>query len=144
MSYDVIIVGASAAGLMCAIEAGKRGRKVGGIRPGRAGHRAGKGHGAGQGRVGQHPDPGAADLQLLDGRLIEEAGARAVAKAQRAALVGGRVKGEDDRLGRVGGGEVRAEEHRCDEASGWEAALAAGARRAWWQRGAGRWDGGRR
>ena len=26
--YDVIIVGAGAAGLMCAIEAGKRGRKV--------------------------------------------------------------------------------------------------------------------
>ena len=26
--YDVIIVGAGAAGMMCAIEAGKRGRKV--------------------------------------------------------------------------------------------------------------------
>ena len=26
--YDVIIIGAGAAGLMCAIEAGKRGRKV--------------------------------------------------------------------------------------------------------------------
>lgn len=28
MSYDVIVIGAGAAGLMCAIEAGKRGRKV--------------------------------------------------------------------------------------------------------------------
>jgi len=27
-SYDVIIIGASASGLMCAIEAGKRGRQV--------------------------------------------------------------------------------------------------------------------
>ena len=120
---------------------GKRGGKAaGGTGPGWAGHRVGKGQGAGQGRLGQHPDPEAAYLQLLDGRLIEEARARAVAKAQRAALVGGRVKGEDDRLGRVGGGEVRAEEHRCNEASGWEAAFAAGARRAWWQRGARRWD----
>ncbi|MBM3290566.1 MAG: FAD-dependent oxidoreductase, partial [Candidatus Hydrogenedentes bacterium] len=28
MGHDVIIVGAGAAGLMCAIEAGKRGRRV--------------------------------------------------------------------------------------------------------------------
>ena len=28
LSYDVIIIGAGAAGLMAAIEAGKRGRKV--------------------------------------------------------------------------------------------------------------------
>ena len=27
-NYDVIIIGAGAAGMMCAIEAGKRGRKV--------------------------------------------------------------------------------------------------------------------
>ena len=26
--YDVVIIGAGAAGMMCAIEAGKRGRKV--------------------------------------------------------------------------------------------------------------------
>ena len=28
IQYDVIIIGAGAAGMMCAIEAGKRGRKV--------------------------------------------------------------------------------------------------------------------
>ena len=28
LKYDVIIIGAGAAGMMCAIEAGKRGRKV--------------------------------------------------------------------------------------------------------------------
>ena len=28
MDFDVIIIGAGAAGLMCAIEAGRRGRKV--------------------------------------------------------------------------------------------------------------------
>ncbi|HEY8962823.1 MAG TPA: NAD(P)/FAD-dependent oxidoreductase, partial [Alphaproteobacteria bacterium] len=28
MTYDVLIIGAGAAGLMCAIEAGKRGREV--------------------------------------------------------------------------------------------------------------------
>ena len=28
VKYDVIIVGSGAAGMMCAIEAGKRGRKV--------------------------------------------------------------------------------------------------------------------
>ena len=69
---------------------------------------------AGRGGAGQHPNPNPnpGDLQFLNGRPVEEDGARAVAEAERAALVGGRVKGEDDGLGRVRGGEVRSDELR--------------------------------